>query len=123
MFQDKENVLWLFYAAVEAGGWSGAHVDYNDPHVPQTHRMRHHDLQMKSVELTPDNLKGYDCILIATHHQAYDWQMVADNAKLIVDTRNAMNGVKGKRDHIVFITVTRWDVNCPAYIPKKVNVG
>src|SRR4051794_7781137 len=79
----------------------GAVVDYNDPHVPQTHRMRHHDLQMKSVELTPENLKGYDCILIATHHQAYDWQMVADNAKLIVDTRNAMNGVKGKRDHIV----------------------
>src|SRR5436309_14467452 len=28
LFQDKENVLWLFYAAVEAGGWSGAHVDY-----------------------------------------------------------------------------------------------
>jgi UDP-N-acetyl-D-glucosamine dehydrogenase len=79
----------------------GAHVDYNDPHVPQTHRMRHHDLQMKSVELTPENLKSYDCILVATHHQAYDWQMVADNAKLIVDTRNALNGVTGKRDHIV----------------------
>jgi predicted neuraminidase len=28
LFQDKENVLWLFYAAVEFGGWSGAHVDY-----------------------------------------------------------------------------------------------
>ncbi len=79
----------------------GAEVDYNDPHVPQTHRMRQHDLQMKSVELSPENLKKYDCVLIATHHQAYDWQMVADNAKLIVDTRNAMNGVKGKRDHIV----------------------
>jgi len=30
---------------------------------------------------------------------------------------------KGKRDHVVLITVTRWDVNCPAYIPKKVNVA
>jgi predicted neuraminidase len=28
LFQDKENVVWLFYAAVEFGGWSGAHVDY-----------------------------------------------------------------------------------------------
>jgi predicted neuraminidase len=28
LFQDEENVLWLFYAAVEFGGWSGAHVDY-----------------------------------------------------------------------------------------------
>ena len=28
LFQDKENIVWLFYAAVEFGGWSGAHVDY-----------------------------------------------------------------------------------------------
>jgi predicted neuraminidase len=28
LFQDKEKVVWLFYAAVEFGGWSGAHVDY-----------------------------------------------------------------------------------------------
>ena len=79
----------------------GAHVDYNDPHVAQTHKMRRHDLHMHSVPLTPESLKGYDCVLIATNHAAYDWQMVADNAKLIVDTRNALKGVRGKRDHIV----------------------
>jgi UDP-N-acetyl-D-glucosamine dehydrogenase len=79
----------------------GAHVDYNDPHVPKTHKMRHHDLQMSSVELSPATLKNYDCVVIATHHKAYDWQMVADNAKLIVDTRNALRDVKGKREHIV----------------------
>ena len=79
----------------------GAHVDYHDPHVPQTHRMRNYDLQMKSIRLSPEALKGYDCVLIATHHQAYDWQMVADNSKLIVDTRNALRQVKGKREHIV----------------------
>jgi predicted neuraminidase len=28
LFQDKENIVWLFYAAVEFAGWSGAHVDY-----------------------------------------------------------------------------------------------
>ena len=79
----------------------GAHVDYHDPHVPQTHKMRRHDLQMRSIKLTPEALRGYDCVLIATHHQAYDWQMVADNAKLIVDTRNALKNVKGRRDHVV----------------------
>jgi UDP-N-acetyl-D-glucosamine dehydrogenase len=56
---------------------------------------------MHSIELSPTNLKNYDCVLIATHHSAYDWQMIADNAKLIVDTRNATKDVKGKRDHIV----------------------
>lgn len=79
----------------------GAKVDYNDPHVAKTHKMRHHDLQMHSVPLTPQSLQSYDCVMIATHHAAYDWQMVADNAKLIIDTRGAMRNVKGKRDHIV----------------------
>jgi UDP-N-acetyl-D-glucosamine dehydrogenase len=79
----------------------GAEVDYHDPHVPATHKMRRHDLQMRSIKLTPESLKGYDCVLIATHHQAYDWQMVADNSKLVVDTRNALKNVKGKRDHVV----------------------
>src|SRR5687767_753318 len=79
----------------------GANVDYHDPHVPQTHKMRHHDLHMKSIELTPEALKRYDCVLIATHHAAYDWQTIADNAQLIVDTRNATRNVKGRQDHIV----------------------
>jgi UDP-N-acetyl-D-glucosamine dehydrogenase len=79
----------------------GAEVDYHDPHVPATHKMRHHDLQMKSIELSPQALKGYDCVLIATHHAAYDWQQVADNAVLIVDTRNALRRVTGRREHIV----------------------
>lgn len=79
----------------------GAKVDYNDPHVAKTHKMRHHDLQMHSVPLTPQSLQSYDCVMVATHHAAYDWQMIAENAKLIVDTRGAMRNVKGKKDHIV----------------------
>jgi UDP-N-acetyl-D-glucosamine dehydrogenase len=79
----------------------GAEVDYNDPHVPQTHKMRRHDLQMHSVALTPESLKRYDCVLVATNHAAYDWQLVADHARLIVDTRNAMAKVAGRRDHIL----------------------
>jgi UDP-N-acetyl-D-glucosamine dehydrogenase len=80
----------------------GAAVDYNDPHVPATHHMRKYgDLGLKSVALTPKCLGAYDCVLIATHHKAYDWQMVADHAKLIVDTRNALKSVTGRRDHIV----------------------
>jgi len=79
----------------------GAKVDYNDPHVPATHKMRRHDLKMESVAMTADALRAYDCVLIATHHSAYDWQLVADHSQLIVDTRNAMKSVKGRRDHIV----------------------
>jgi len=80
----------------------GAQVDYNDPHVPSTqHTRRWGDLGKRSITLTPEVLASYDCVLIATHHKAYDWQQVADHAKLIVDTRNALQHVVRRRDHIV----------------------
>ena len=63
--------------------------------------MRNYDLKMTSVPLTAQSLAAYDCVLIATHHDAYDWQLIADHARLIVDTRNAMRSVTGKRDHII----------------------
>jgi UDP-N-acetyl-D-glucosamine dehydrogenase len=76
----------------------GATVDYNDPHVPQSHDMRHYpDLpKMTSVALSAEALGGYDCVLISTHHAAYDWAFIAEHAKLIVDTRNAMAGMAGE---------------------------
>ena len=80
----------------------GATVDYNDPHVPATHPMRKYgDLGLRSVPLSPQSLASYNAVLIATHHAAYDWQLVADHATLIVDTRNALRHVTGRRDHIV----------------------
>lgn len=79
----------------------GAHVDYNDPHVPETRQMRRYDLRMASVPMNPALIGSYDVVLISTNHSAYDWQLVADHAKLIVDTRNAMKNVKGPREHIV----------------------
>ena len=73
----------------------GAAVDYHDPHVPQTHKMRHYDVAKQSVPLTAESVGGYDCVLVATNHAAIDWPLVAANAALIVDTRNAMNGFGG----------------------------
>ena len=73
----------------------GAVVDYNDPHVAETHYMRRWgDLGKKSVPLTAEGMAAYDCVLIATNHAAYDYQFIADHAKLIVDTRNAMHAFK-----------------------------
>lgn len=79
----------------------GAKVDYNDPHVPRTHRGREHDLKMKSVSLTPANISKYDAVLISTDHSAYDYEMIVENAQLVVDTRNATSGVKKNRKKIV----------------------
>jgi UDP-N-acetyl-D-glucosamine dehydrogenase len=63
--------------------------------------MRRHDLGLSGVHLSHETLKRYDCVIIITHHDAFNWQKIADNAPLIVDTRNALAGVKRDRRHIV----------------------
>lgn len=89
------------FAIIERLQDLGAEVDYNDPHVAETHKMRRHDLGMKSVPLSEASLAGYDAVVVSTHHKAYDWQMIADKAALIIDTRGALRQVSGSHDHIV----------------------
>ncbi|MEX2214944.1 MAG: nucleotide sugar dehydrogenase [Phycisphaeraceae bacterium] len=79
----------------------GAKVDYNDPYFPTTPKMRRHDLKMDSVALTPETLAAYDAVIVITHHSSYDWQFVADHAKLVIDTRGVMRTITGRREHIV----------------------
>lgn len=74
----------------------GAVVDYHDPHVPETHKMRRYDLQMKSIDLTDEALGSYDCVLIATPHTSYDWPRIGRLAKLVVDTRGVMQGLEAR---------------------------
>lgn len=65
----------------------GAVIAYSDPHVSVFPKMREHYFDLKSVELTPENLRGYDCVLVGTHHDAFDYRMIRTHASLIVDTR------------------------------------
>ena len=57
-----------------------------------------------SIPLNGKTLKKYDCVVIATDHSSYDYKLIAHNATLIVDTRNALKGIKsGKRTRVVKI--------------------
>jgi len=79
----------------------GALVDYNDPLIPELPDMRNYDIKKKSVELTPENLASYDCVLISTDHTVYDWDFIVKHSKLVIDTRNATQNVLECRDKIV----------------------
>ncbi|MDY6913558.1 MAG: nucleotide sugar dehydrogenase [Planctomycetota bacterium] len=86
---------------IELLRYRGAKVDYNDPHIPKAPRTREHDLKMASKKLSARMLAGYDAVLISTDHSDYDYQFIADHAKLVVDTRNATKNVKRSRRKIV----------------------
>ena len=73
----------------------GATVSYNDPYFPFVGRGRKYDLQMKCAPL--DNLGEYDCVLIVTDHTDYDYKKIVNDAKLVVDSRNATRGIKSEK--------------------------
>jgi len=73
----------------------GAEVSYHDPYFPFVGRGRKYDLQMKCSPL--DNLGQYDCVLIVTDHSDYDYKRIVNDAKLVVDSRNATRGIKSDK--------------------------
>ena len=68
----------------------GADIAYSDPHVPVFPRKRDYHFDLTSVPLTADSISDYDCIVIATDHDAFDYDALVYNAKLVVDTRGRM---------------------------------
>jgi UDP-N-acetyl-D-glucosamine dehydrogenase len=60
---------------------AGAHVAYHDPHVPELPR---HGLSSQPLEAS-----GYDCVAIVTAHSSIDYNRLVDDARLVVDFRNA----------------------------------
>lgn len=75
----------------------GAVTDFYDPWIPKYKRNgKWHE---GIGEINADIIKGYDLILVATAHDAYDYEMIRKNAVAIFDTRNAFKDVED-RDNI-----------------------
>jgi nucleotide sugar dehydrogenase len=75
----------------------GADTDFYDPWIPKY--KRHGEWHDGIKEINADVIKGYDLVLVATAHDAYDYEMIRKNAVAIFDTRNAFKDVK-ERDNI-----------------------
>ncbi|HOU46058.1 MAG TPA: nucleotide sugar dehydrogenase [Candidatus Pacearchaeota archaeon] len=75
----------------------GAIVDYYDPYIPE---FIYFDMYqkvcktLKRIEYSPEVLKNYDLVMILTDHSNMNYDEIAQNAKLIVDTRNAIKDRK-----------------------------
>jgi UDP-N-acetyl-D-glucosamine dehydrogenase len=78
-------------------------VDYHDPHVPVIPETREHaKLQdRKSIELNAATLAEYDAVVIATDHDAVDYETVVEEARLVIDTRNACARVVANTANVV----------------------
>jgi UDP-N-acetyl-D-glucosamine dehydrogenase len=74
----------------------GASVDFHDPYIPVVPPTRDHPefSGLRSVELNADNVSAYDAVLISTDHDGVDYQLIVDNASLVIDTRNALKNIE-----------------------------
>jgi len=79
----------------------GAAVDYSDPYVPKLPMTRKYNYEMTSIELNEESIKKYDMLLLSTDHDNFDYQLIAKNANIIVDTRNAF-GSRGIKSSNIF---------------------
>jgi UDP-N-acetyl-D-glucosamine dehydrogenase len=76
----------------------GAAVSYADPFIPQ---VAVGGLKLTAVEATPDSLASADCVLLLSNHACFDGKVIADNSRLVVDTRNALKAHRHSRSTIV----------------------
>ena len=77
----------------------GAIVEYSDPHVAKIPKLRKHDFDLSSIELNEESLGQPDVVLLVTDHDRFDYDMIRDHARLIVDTRGRY--ALEKRENIV----------------------
>jgi UDP-N-acetyl-D-glucosamine dehydrogenase len=80
----------------------GARVAYHDPHVPVIRPSREHShwAGAKSVKWNRATLRKFDVVLISTAHSAVNYRELAQWAPCIVDTRNALAGIKTRRGQV-----------------------
>jgi UDP-N-acetyl-D-glucosamine dehydrogenase len=57
--------------------------------------------ELKSVDLTEEELREADCVLILTDHPEFDYDAVARHGRLVLHTRQAVPETAGGRGHLV----------------------
>ena len=74
--------------------YKGANVDYHDPFVNEFENMR-------SIDLTANNIQKYDSVIVTTDHSKIDYELIGKYASMVVDTRNIMSHIEKPRARIV----------------------
>jgi UDP-N-acetyl-D-glucosamine dehydrogenase len=82
----------------------GADVVFHDPHIASFREDGH---VRAGVDLTPEQLRLADVVVIVTNHRSIDYQLLMDQAILIVDSRNAMARTVKTKARVVSLANTR----------------
>ena len=73
----------------------GAELLYHDPFIPELPAFRKYHFKLKSSPLTEKLLRRADAAVVVTDHTQIDYRWVVKHTPLVIDTRNATQGIKG----------------------------
>ena len=45
----------------------------------------------KQIKLNKKNIQKYDCVILVTDHDKFDYREISRYSKILVDTRNKLN--------------------------------
>lgn len=65
----------------------GGRISYSDPWVPVFPPMRAYRFDLESLPLDARVLSEFDCVVIGTNHEAFDYELIAAHSRTIVDAR------------------------------------
>ena len=74
-----------------------AKILYYDPYFPY---VKVDDIDLKRAKFTKEVLASADCVVIVTDHSNIDYQFIAKNSKIVIDTRNALKDIKNRSNII-----------------------
>ncbi len=72
----------------------GAVVEYHDPFIP---KLKHESINLVSVPDMMSAVESADCVVIVTNHSQYNYPLIVEKAKIVVNSRNA-TGKLGKNN-------------------------
>ena len=73
---------------------NGALIKYSDPYINSFPKKRKYDFKIERVQISPKTLKEFDLVMLCTDHDAFDYKMIIQNSKLLVDTRGKYKNYK-----------------------------
>lgn len=89
-------------AIIELLEQRGAVTAFHDPYVPEIPKTRKHQplAGRASVPLDTDHVASFDAVLICADHDGIDYAKLVTDARLVIDTRNATDGITNRESVI-----------------------
>ncbi len=72
----------------------GAKISYADPHVPRIGKLRDYEFDWQSETLSGELLEQSDLVIVCTDHDQFDYALIKEKSRLLLDTRGVFRGLR-----------------------------